>query len=217
MLSDARIERYSRQILLASVGGRGQEALLAARVVIVGDGTVARTAALYLAAAGVGHIELPSVDSTGGSHAGASEAVNPDSTVVCGSAPSPASQRRPDLVLDASAGDAEAAGQPGTRGVRRLGARAGNGGAVVVDLGRTCHMCARGVWPALLPLTQPAPAVEGVAAAVAGSLLAQEALGTLLQPDRPGGRCIRIDVGDAAASTESLALPACPHHETFAS
>jgi adenylyltransferase/sulfurtransferase len=57
-LSDAQIERYSRQIILPGIGGRGQEKLLASKVGIVGDGIVARTASLYLAGAGVGTIVL---------------------------------------------------------------------------------------------------------------------------------------------------------------
>jgi len=47
MLSDAQIERWSRQILVADVGGRGQERLCAARVEVVGSaGPAAFTAEL---------------------------------------------------------------------------------------------------------------------------------------------------------------------------
>ena len=53
MLTDAQIERYSRQILLPEVGGRGQERLLAARAVLVGDGPAATMAARLLGRAGV--------------------------------------------------------------------------------------------------------------------------------------------------------------------
>jgi adenylyltransferase/sulfurtransferase len=56
MLTDAQIERYSRQIILPEVGSRGQERLLAASVAVAGNGTAARTAALYLAAAGIGRL-----------------------------------------------------------------------------------------------------------------------------------------------------------------
>jgi len=56
MLSDPQIERYSRQIILPQVGGKGQEKLLRARVLVNGNGPLQTTALLYLAAAGVGAI-----------------------------------------------------------------------------------------------------------------------------------------------------------------
>ncbi len=56
MLSDAQVERYSRQIVLPEVGGRGQERILASCVSIQGGGEAARTCASYLAAAGVGQV-----------------------------------------------------------------------------------------------------------------------------------------------------------------
>jgi adenylyltransferase/sulfurtransferase len=56
-LSDLQIERYSRQIVLPEVGGRGQRRLLDAAVKLVGGSGVAPTAALYLVAAGVGRID----------------------------------------------------------------------------------------------------------------------------------------------------------------
>lgn len=55
-LDDERIERYSRQLILAEVGPRGQERLLAARVAVVGTGVAAERVVAYLAAAGVGWI-----------------------------------------------------------------------------------------------------------------------------------------------------------------
>ena len=57
-LSDHQIERFSRQIILPSVGGRGQEALLASRVVLIGCGGLGCPVALGLAGAGVGHLVL---------------------------------------------------------------------------------------------------------------------------------------------------------------
>ena len=53
MLADALVERYSRQILLPDVGGRGQERLCATRVTVTGRGTAALFAARLLEAAGL--------------------------------------------------------------------------------------------------------------------------------------------------------------------
>ena len=51
--SDQQIRRYSRQILLREVGGRGQERLQAARPVLVCAGEVGQLTADYLWRAGV--------------------------------------------------------------------------------------------------------------------------------------------------------------------
>ncbi len=53
MLADALVERYSRQILLPEVGGRGQERLGATCVTIAGGGASAAVAARLLEAAGL--------------------------------------------------------------------------------------------------------------------------------------------------------------------
>jgi len=54
MLSDEQIERYSRQIILPQVGGKGQEKLLHARVLVQANGPLHTAAVHYLAATGVG-------------------------------------------------------------------------------------------------------------------------------------------------------------------
>jgi adenylyltransferase/sulfurtransferase len=74
-LNDARIERYSRQIILPQIGGRGQQRLLETTVSVVGDGPLAMTAAHYLTAAGVGRLELWAATASG---VGALDAVRPD-------------------------------------------------------------------------------------------------------------------------------------------
>lgn len=52
------MSRYSRQEILPQVGPHGQAQLAAAHVGIVGLGGLGSSAALYLAAAGVGHLSL---------------------------------------------------------------------------------------------------------------------------------------------------------------
>jgi molybdopterin/thiamine biosynthesis adenylyltransferase len=55
-LSNAQIERYSRQIIVPEVGGRAQERLLDSRLLIAGDLSDIEAALAYMAGAGTGTI-----------------------------------------------------------------------------------------------------------------------------------------------------------------
>jgi adenylyltransferase/sulfurtransferase len=61
-LSQDEILRYSRHLILPDVGLAGQKKLKAARVLLIGAGGLGSPLALYLAAAGVGHIGLVDFD-----------------------------------------------------------------------------------------------------------------------------------------------------------
>lgn len=61
-LSHSEIHRYSRHLLIPEVGLEGQKKLKAASVLIIGTGGLGSPVALYLAAAGIGHIGLVDFD-----------------------------------------------------------------------------------------------------------------------------------------------------------
>ncbi|MCB1802172.1 MAG: molybdopterin-synthase adenylyltransferase MoeB [Gammaproteobacteria bacterium] len=102
-MDDQTLLRYSRQIMLPQVGIEGQQRLRDSRVLIIGVGGLGSPAAMYLAAAGIGTLELADDDSVDLSNlqrqiahtteriglrktASAEQtlrALNPETTVVC--------------------------------------------------------------------------------------------------------------------------------------
>ncbi len=57
-LTDKQLERYSRQLLLKEVDGKGQLKIAEAKVFLIGAGGLGSPAALYLASAGVGMLGI---------------------------------------------------------------------------------------------------------------------------------------------------------------
>lgn len=60
--TDAQLERYSRQMILPEIGGRGQERLQKAKILVIGAGGLGSPLLLYLAAAGIGTIGIIDAD-----------------------------------------------------------------------------------------------------------------------------------------------------------
>ncbi len=61
--SDAELDRYARHLVLPEIGGRGQAAIQAARVAVIGAGGLGAPCLLYLAAAGIGQLTIIDDDS----------------------------------------------------------------------------------------------------------------------------------------------------------
>jgi len=214
-LSDPQIERYSRQILLREVGGEGQEKILAARVLVAGEGPVLPVAALYLAAAGVGTIGLACAKGDE-RLAGEIHALNPEIRVSRHSRESLSQEVVAgfDLVVDASLGN-DLRDRLNRSAVSRgatviTGACGGDHGFVAVlhpAGGGGCLACAE--WPplenAVTPLT---PALAGAV----GTVLATEALKAITGIGDPlTGRMLRIDARSSSYTTEVVERrPSCP-------
>ncbi|WP_148254610.1 HesA/MoeB/ThiF family protein [Aidingimonas lacisalsi] len=61
-MDDQALLRYSRQIMLDAIDIDGQERLLGSHVLVIGAGGLGSPVALYLAAAGIGHLTLADMD-----------------------------------------------------------------------------------------------------------------------------------------------------------
>jgi adenylyltransferase/sulfurtransferase len=207
MLSDPQIERYSRQIILPQVGGKGQQRLLRAGALAHGDDPWQATALLYLAAAGVGRLgicgaeRLPlwaALTSTSDeSMIVALRRLNPDCTIIVHDDHLRASHEKYqqlvqsyDLVIaephEALHAACYAARRPfvcGYVSVMTASLAVYRG----YEDGQPCFSCE----PPLFSLAPPSPAAEEFAAPFLGTVLATEAVKLILHLSPSGGTPLR--------------------------
>jgi adenylyltransferase/sulfurtransferase len=199
-LTDAQIERYSRQIILPEVGARGQERLLAARVAVTGAGIAAAATVTLLGRAGVGALDVPD-----------DMPPLPELSPDCRIARGPASGEAADVAADFSGdprasaalgGGPQASGRPLVLGALR-GARV----TVATLVGRPCIAC---IAPADVPAGADPGPLGGPVALALGALAASEVLRLLLLPGAPGRiTTLAVDTG-ACRAVEPTPVGGCP-------
>jgi adenylyltransferase/sulfurtransferase len=221
MLSNEQIERYSRQIILPQVGGRGQERLLGAALGIIGADAMGCAAALYLAGAGAGKLtiiddrRIDAIDGIlqGRRHIGRNRAetaaaeldgLNPDCRITAVATPLSAALARAvardhDIVIDAC-GVPEVslslnAACLGQRKPLIWGSVTGTLGEIAIFAGpwpdASCYQCYRES-PRSTPMTDhSAGAVGALAADFIGALQAAEAIKIILGIETIGAGALR--------------------------
>jgi hypothetical protein len=205
----ATVTRFARQLALPEVGSAGQERLVAARAVVVGDGLAAETAARYLAAAGVGSLRLLG----GRSNLRWDESLRASNPgVALEHAPRPtdgaawmAALDGVALVVRADFDDDALMPAAIRRGVPIVVMRGQENGENVVDVVsfRKHGPCPHA--PLDVPLVAAVPVPEGAASVVAGTLAAAEALHILIATDIPARAArahhlrVPLDGGDAVS------------------
>jgi hypothetical protein len=198
MLSDATIDRYSRQILVPEIGARGQMRILSARVLLSGAGDTAAAAATILGRAGVGRILA--LDGPL-----ATEPLGPDARVV----PVDRDDGSADVVVDLAGRGAPLA----RRGRPHVLAAAADDTILVATLvGRPCAACAALGGPEGSPRDKVAwgvgpPALDPAPTLALAALAAAEALRVLVTTPATG-RLQRL--GRDAAALVAGPLPAGP-------
>lgn len=201
MLSDAQIDRYSRQIVLAEIGGRGQQRLLATQLRLAGRGPLLDAAARYLAGAGIGALHL---DAGQAGLAAALRALNDDVTVGAGGTGDGLAIVAADLAADELAAQARRASAAGVPLI--AAGRAGAGGWLLRGPG--CAACA--AHAAGRRAAEDAAPLAAVADGVLGSLAALAAVTLALGRPAPGAPLVWFDAADATLTAwQAPAQPDC--------
>lgn len=164
-LSDAQIDRFSRQIILPQIGGTGQERLLRSAVAVAGDSEFAAITALYLAGAGIGRVVVHGRNEASGELSD----LNPDVQVTLASGALGSVDADVLIACDAPLAEIDAAAAAGrplvAGGINRHG-----GWLVVADAPVTCASCAARQNESELPhstLLSPTAGVVGSLVAIA--------------------------------------------------
>jgi len=194
-LTDDQIERYSRQLILPEIGPGGQERLGAARVAVVGEGVAAERVVACLAAAGVGWIAAaPALH-------GACDPAQPD---LCLVPLQTGGNTAVDVAIVVACDIATV-----TADAERWRERAGATLWIAEGLAGALPACPRCAATALA--MAPVPGDAPVRDALLGTIVATEAVKTLLAIGTPiAGRVVRYDTEEAAITIVSVA-PSCPN------
>lgn len=232
MLTDLQIARYSRQIILPAVGGRGQQQLLSTAVAVAGSAAMACAAGLYLAAAGVGRLCLIGCARDVRDDL---ETVNPDCHVTCSESPSAGHDAaqivsQSDIVVcaDTCADTAALLNAQCLAWHRPLAVGCVNGAFGHVALlggslqGGACYQCLRQnaapedcSWPDPAPNGSPGAsaqaALSGAVGAFIGSVLATEVIKLTLglEPTLKGRRLVYDAVNVTMSETNIIRVPHC--------
>jgi len=224
MLTELQIERYSRQILVPRVGGRGQQRLLDARIAVMLCDEIADPAIAYLAAAGIGDLVVYTISSR--RHPSSTEGLpeHPDCRIhrcVDGVAADPDTTTHPAadvLLCEASAHrpspELARATRPDTTPVVLLAVHESRiiqgilQGTLRTGQGEPCLNCA---WRQIITASRTPTAMNTIAGlaevtqATAGSLLAYTAIDILLGADAPA----RLDIDLRTANVTQRAWASC--------
>jgi adenylyltransferase/sulfurtransferase len=218
-LTEDRIARWARQLLVPGFGAAGQERLMASRVRVVGADAVAAPALVYLVQAGVGTLWLDDPDLVGPADLGgwlfgpgaagqpraaaAVAALAPLSRYVSVDSYPMGGVPTATLIVAGSSAQALASAETARRArVPHVVLEAeGEGGSFVsVPVGAPCYACARSVAGTGRP---PAPA-----AAALSALAAQELLQLIADPAAATGRRVEMIRGVTTVRSSSR-LPGC--------
>ncbi len=216
MLSDAQIERYSRQVILPEVGAAGQQRLLDGGVALVRS-AASDAALLYLAASGVGRIGL--IEGSHPRNALTALAVNRDTTIEALTLDQVHANTLNTYALMIDASDSEAHHQRLNRicvalGIPLLvGTVRGSMAMLAMLVGPAtnapCYAC---VAPQLDPGDRGESVLDPATTVLLGSLLATEALKCLLNVGSSlSGQRLTYDSAGATFEYTPLARrPGCP-------